>query len=60
DPEVIKQQLIAQLTSPVRWTQTMKNMMAAGVNSVTEVGGTGKVLSGMFRRLDRSMSVGPI
>ena len=52
-PEVIKANLIAQLTAPVRWTQTMKNMIADGVEEFVEVGGTGKVITGMIRRVDR-------
>ena len=53
DPEVIKINLINQLTAPVKWTQTMKNMIADGAQTVVEVGGTGKVLQGFFKRLDR-------
>ncbi len=52
DPEVIKTNLIAQLTAPVRWTQTMQNMIANGATSVTEVG-PGKVLRGLFKKVDR-------
>ena len=55
DPAVIKDQLIQQLTSPVRWTQTMKHMIADGVSAFTEVGGKGRILSGMVRRLDRQI-----
>lgn len=54
DPEKIKQNLIDQLTSPVRWTQTMKNMIADGATEFIEVGGNGKVLRGMLRRVDRA------
>lgn len=53
DPEVIQQNLIAQLTSPVRWTQTMRNMIADGVTEFIEVGGTGKVIQGFVKRIDR-------
>jgi [acyl-carrier-protein] S-malonyltransferase len=53
DPEEIKQNLIAQLTSPVRWTQTMKNMLEAGATEIVEVGGTGKVLQGFVKKIDR-------
>lgn len=49
DPEIIKSNLIKQLTSPVCWTQTMENMVAAGVNQVVEVG-PGTVLQGLFKR----------
>ena len=53
DPEMIKKNLIAQLTSPVRWTQTMQNMIGDGVTAFIEVGGTGKTLQGFVKRLDR-------
>ena len=53
NPEKIKQNLIEQLTAPVRWTQTMQNMIAAGVSEFIEVGGTGKVLRGLVKRIDR-------
>ncbi len=53
DPEEIKKLLIAQLTSPVRWTQTMLNMIEDGVNEIVEVGGNGKVLRGFVRKIDR-------
>ncbi|GAB4256910.1 MAG: ACP S-malonyltransferase [Saprospiraceae bacterium] len=53
DPETIRKNLVTQLTAPVRWTQTMKNMIANGITEVVEVGGTGKVLRGFFARIDR-------
>jgi len=52
DPEIIKKNLVAQLTSPVRWTRTMQNMIADGANKITEVG-PGKVLQGLFKKIDR-------
>lgn len=55
DPEIIKSNLIQQLVSPVQWTQTMKNMLADGVNKVIEVG-PGKVLQGMFKKIDRQLN----
>lgn len=55
DPAVIKTNLIAQLTSPVRWTQTVQNMMKDGASSFVEVGGNGKVLRGLIRKVDRKM-----
>ncbi len=55
DPEMIKYNLISQLTAPVRWTQTIQNMIKDGVNKYVEVGGNGKVLSGLIRRIDRSV-----
>lgn len=48
----IKANLIAQLTAPVKWTQTMHQMIADGASSVTEVG-PGKVLQGLFKKVDR-------
>ncbi len=54
DPEIIKTNLIKQLVSPVRWTQTMKNMLADGATKVIEVG-PGKVLQGMFKKIDRKL-----
>lgn len=56
NPEKIKQNLIAQLTSPVRWTQTVKNMLSDGVDSFTEVG-PGKVLQGLIKKVDRKVAV---
>lgn len=53
DPEKIRINLVEQLTEPVRWTQTMKNMIAEGVSEFIEVGGTGKVLRGFVMRVDR-------
>ncbi|MEL6986828.1 MAG: ACP S-malonyltransferase [Bacteroidota bacterium] len=60
DPAQIKQNLIKQLTSPVRWTQTMENMLKDGVTSFTEVGGNGKVLTGFVKRVDRSLTTASI
>ena len=54
DPEIIKTNLIAQLTSPVRWTRIMQNMIADGANNITEVG-PGKVLQGLFKKIDRKI-----
>ena len=56
DPEIIKKNLIAQLTSPVCWTQTMLNMIASGVNAVVEVG-PGTVLQGLFKKVDRNLDL---
>ena len=50
--EEIKENLIAQLTAPVRWTQTMNQMIADGCAEVIEVG-PGKVLQGLFKKVDR-------
>ena len=56
DPEIIKKNLVAQLTSPVCWTQTMQNMIANGVNNITEVG-PGTVLQGLFKKVDRNLQM---
>jgi len=53
DPNIIKQNLIDQLTGPVKWTQTMKNMIADGATEFVEVGGTGKTLRGFVMRVER-------
>jgi [acyl-carrier-protein] S-malonyltransferase len=53
DPEEIKKNLVAQLTAPVRWTQTMNQMIADGCTEVVEVG-PGKVLQGLFKKVDRA------
>jgi [acyl-carrier-protein] S-malonyltransferase len=55
DPEIIKSNLIAQLTSPVRWTQIMKNMIADGTKTIVEVG-PGTVLQGLFKKVDRNIN----
>lgn len=57
EPTIIQQNLIEQLTSPVRWTQTMLNMIEDGVTEFVEVGGTGKVIRGMILRVNRKMPV---
>jgi len=54
DPEIIKKNLIAQLTSPVRWTRTMQNMLADGAKKIIEVG-PGNVLQGLFKKVDRKI-----
>ncbi|MCQ2303919.1 MAG: ACP S-malonyltransferase [Bacteroidales bacterium] len=56
DPEIIKKNLVSQLTSPVLWTQTMSNMISAGVRSVVEVG-PGTVLQGLFKKVDKNMEL---
>lgn len=56
DPETIKQNLLIQLTAPVRWTQTMRAMLEDGASQVVEVG-PGKVLQGLFKKIDRQLEV---
>jgi [acyl-carrier-protein] S-malonyltransferase len=56
DPAEIKKNLLIQLTAPVRWTQTMQAMLADGATEVVEVG-PGKVLQGLFKKIDRALPV---
>ncbi len=53
DIDAIRKNLITQLTAPVKWTQTIQQMLEDGVERFVEVGGTGKVLRGMIRRINR-------
>lgn len=50
DPDVIKDNLLRQLTAPVRWTQTIRNMVADGADSFLEIG-PGTVLQGLVKRI---------
>jgi len=54
DPAMIKHNLIAQLTGPVRWTQTVIHMLEGGATSFTEVG-PGNVLQGLVKKVDRQV-----
>lgn len=56
DKEEIKQNLIAQLTGAVRWTQSVQSMIADGASTFTEVG-PGKVLQGLVLKIDKTMQV---
>ena len=56
DPSVIKENLIAQLTSSVKWTQSVQHMIADGATSFTEVG-PGRALQGMILKIDRSKEI---
>ncbi len=56
DPAEIKANLVAQLTAPVRWTQTVKNMIADGATEFVELG-PGKVLQGLVSKIDGSVAV---
>jgi [acyl-carrier-protein] S-malonyltransferase len=58
DPEVIKANLIRQLTAPVRWTQTVEQMAADGYTEFIEAGG--KVLQGLVRKINRNLALGEI
>ena len=59
DPEAIKKNLIAQLTAPVRWTQTVQNMVADGAVSFTEVG-PGAVLQGLVKKISKDVETAGI
>lgn len=56
DRDQIKQNLIDQLTGPVRWTQSIQSMVADGANRFTEVG-PGKVLQGLIQKIDKTVAV---
>lgn len=56
DPAEIKANLVAQLTAPVRWTQSVRNMIADGATEFVELG-PGKVLQGLVAKIDPSVSV---
>jgi [acyl-carrier-protein] S-malonyltransferase len=55
DANKIQKNLVAQLTAPVRWTQTIQQMIKDGATEFTEVG-PGKVLQGLMRKIDRSVT----
>ncbi len=59
DPDAIRGVLAAQLHMPVRWTDCVRTLAAAGVDSVVEAG-PGKVLSGLNRRIERALSSYPV
>lgn len=56
DPETIQKNLIAQLTAPVKWTQSIQNMIKDGATEFIEVG-PGRALQGMIRKIDREAQV---
>ena len=55
DPNEIKENLLKQLTSPVRWTQTIQQMATDDYTHFVETGGKGGILRGLIRRIDRSL-----
>ena len=55
DPSVIKMNLVSQLTAPVKWTQSMQQMIADGATHFIEVG-PGNVLQGLMRKIDRNVA----
>ena len=54
DPADIKKNLVFQLTAPVKWTQSVQNMIKDGASEFIEVG-PGKVLQGLVKKIDRGM-----
>ncbi len=60
DADRIKINLNNQLTAPVRWTQIMQNMISDGVSSFIEVGGNGKVLQGLVKKVNRQLETSAI
>lgn len=54
-PDIIKTNLIAQLTAPVRWTQSVQNMIADGATHFTELG-PGSVLQGLIKKIDKTVT----
>ena len=58
-PEEIKKNLMKQLTAPVRWTQSIQQMIADGATEFIEIG-PGKVLQGLMRKIDRSVTTSSI
>lgn len=56
DPEEIKKNLIAQLTGPVKWTQSVQNMIKDGADNFVEVG-PGKTLQGLIKKINSEVSV---
>ena len=59
DPEVIKKNLIDQLTASVRWTQTVQNMLADGASSFLEIG-PGNVLQGLIKKVSTEVETAGI
>ena len=57
DAAAIKENLIAQLTAPVRWTQTVKNMVTDGATEFIELG-PGDVLKGLVKKISPEVTVG--
>jgi [acyl-carrier-protein] S-malonyltransferase len=55
DPVAIKENLIAQLTAPVRWTQTVKNMVTDGATEFIELG-PGDVLKGLIKKISPELA----
>lgn len=59
DPEEIRKNLVAQLTAPVRWTQTVENMISNGITEFVEVGASA-VLRGLVRKINKEVATGAL
>jgi [acyl-carrier-protein] S-malonyltransferase len=59
DPEAIRAALVRQLSSPVRWAETVMGMRSEGLGALVEMG-PGKVLAGLARRIDRALPAFPV
>ncbi|MGH8413128.1 MAG: ACP S-malonyltransferase [Gammaproteobacteria bacterium] len=59
DPEAVKQALTAQLHSPVRWVETVQFLARQGVSNLIELG-PGRVLTGLVKRIDKSLHIWPV
>lgn len=57
NPSAIQANLIAQLTGPVKWTQIVQNMIDDGITTFIEIGGSGKVLSGLIKKTNKDSIV---
>lgn len=57
DANLIKANLIEQLTAPVKWSQTIRQMVDDGANSFTEIGGKGNILKAMIRKMEPTLEV---
>ncbi len=56
EPDELKENLVKQLTGPVRWTQCMNAMIHDGIEDFIEIGGKGNILKGMLRKIDNSVN----
>lgn len=56
NPELLKQNLVKQMTHPVLWSKTIENMIAQGVERFVEIG-SGRVLTGLIKRIDKSATL---
>ena len=59
NPDEIKKLLIDQIEKPVRWRESVYNMINAGINQFIEIG-PGKVLSGLIKRIDRNVKINQV